>query len=387
MKKTQLTDIENEFLSITPNKDKGYGFIRYIREYRNYTKSVTGAILLRAVIDWYKTKGSYFYKFKEPCSHSLYVEGDSWCEELGFTKHEFDGAIKEIGQKLKKGTKKNPNVFVWYWIDMDRLTHYQVNIKAVAQMTLELFPNLISKEAVNKYCGDTKIDFSVNRKTGFTESDISDLHDTIDYQQKLASTPQFSKNEISEKNEILKEEPKTISLNDNHSSLKTTTGGALQNKVEDTKEVEIKSNSNNSVKSTETALEQTNASEMVCLYTELAKNVLNAYNEIAKRKYSFQTWGDTIIKRLKAEFTKEQIQHPNTFELIKTMLEVKWSDTIPDQKGFAQLPIKNYEISTLFSPSKFKTYMQAAENTLIEKQKRQEKAAENKKTNIFDSII
>jgi hypothetical protein len=385
MKKTQLTDIENEFLSITPNKDKGYGFIRYIREYRNYTKSVTGAILLRAVIDWYKTKGSYFYKFKEPCSHSLYVEGDSWCEELGFTKHEFDGAIKEIGQKLKKGTKKNPNVFVWYWIDMDRLTHYQVNIKAVAQMTLELFPNLISKEAVNQYCGDTKIDFSVNRKTVFTESDISDLHDTIDYQQKLASTPSFSKNEIL-KNPSTKE-PKTISLNDNHSILKTTTGAALKDKAKDPKELDIETNQNNNLKSTETVSESTNKLNALCLYSEVAKNVLNAYNETAKRKYSFKTWGDTIIKRLKAEFTKEQIQDPNTFELIKTMLEVKWSDTIPDQKGFAQLPIKNYEISTLFSPSKFKTYMQAAENTLTEKQNRKQKAAESKKTNIFDSII
>lgn len=387
MKKTQLTDIENEFLSITPNKDKGYGFIRYIREYRNYTKSVTGAILLRAVIDWYKTKGSYFYKFKEPCNHSLYVEGDSWCEELGFTKHEFDGAIKEIGQKLKKGTKKNPNVFVWYWIDMDRLTHYQVNIKAVAQMTLELFPNLISKEAVNKYCGDTKIDFSVNRKTGFTESDISDLHDTIDYQQKLASTPSFLKNEISEKNEILKEEPKTLSLNENDVCLKTNGGGTLNNKVTDQKELEIETTQNNNLKSTETTLESTNASEKVCLYSEVAKMALNSYNEIAKRKYSFQTWGTTIVKRLKIEFTKEQIQDPNTFELIKAMLEVKWSDTIPDQKGFAQLPLKNYEISTLFSPSKFKNYMQAAENTLIEKQNRKQKAAENKKSNIFDSII
>jgi hypothetical protein len=382
MKTTKLTDIEKEFLSITPNKDKGYGFIRYIREYRNYTKSVTGAILLRAVIDWYKTKGSHFYKFKEPCNHSLYVEGDSWCEELGFTKHEFDGAIKEIGQKLKKGTKKNPNVFVWYWIDMDRLTHYQVNIKAVAQMTLELFPNLISEKAVNEYCGDTKIDFSVNRKSGFTESDISDLHDTKDYQQKLASTPT---------SEILKnpstKEPNCISLEETYSSLNTGLGATLQNKVNEPKEMDIKIESNNSVKSTETASEQTNASKDICLYTELAKNVLNAYNEIAKRKYSFKRHGSVIVKRLKAEFSKEEIQDPNTFELIKTMLEVKFQDTTPDSKGFALLPIRNYEPITLFSPSKFATYLQVAENTLTEKQNRKQKAAENKNKNPFNGII
>lgn len=226
-----------------------------------------------------------------------------------------------------------------------------------------------------------------------SKADETDLEGESSYKENIKEnvkelqTPQFSKNEISEKNEILKEEPKTISLNDNHSILKTTTGGALKNKVTDIKEIENETNQNNNLKSTETTLESTNANKPICLYSEVAKMALNSYNEIAKRKYSFKTWGDTIIKRLKAEFSKEQIQDPQTFELIKTMLEVKWNDTTPDQKGFAQLPIKNYEISTLFSPSKFKTYIQAAENTLLQNQNRKQKAAENKKSNIFDSII
>lgn len=185
----------------------------------------------------------------------------------------------------------------------------------------------------------------------------------------------------------LKEEPKIISLNDNHSSLKTTTGGALQNKVKDTKEVEIKSNSNNSLKSTETASEQTNTNKAICLYTEVAKNALNAYNEIAKRKYTFERHGDFITKRLKKEFSKEQIKDPQTFELLKTMLEVKFQDTIEDSKGFALLPIRNYEPQTLFSPSKFAKYLQAAENALTQKQNRKKKAAENKNTNPFLGII
>lgn len=197
--------------------------------------------------------------------------------------------------------------------------------------------------------------------------------------------PTFKKNEIL--GNPLKEEPKIISLNDNHSSLKTNGGAALNNKVNELKELEIETIQNKSIKSTEIGSEQTNASEKVCLYTELAKEALNAYNEIAKRKYTFERHGSVIIKRLKAEFTKEQIQDPNTFELIKAMLEVKWQDTTPDSKGFALLPLRNYEPITLFSPSKFKSYLQAAENTLTQKQKRQEKAAENKNSNPFLGII
>ena len=47
----------------------------------------------------------------------------------------------------------------------------------------------------------------------------------------------------------------------------------------------------------------------------------------------------------------------------------------------------NKNLLELQNNSKFAKYLQSAENTLTEKQKRQEKAAENKKTNIFDSII
>ena len=185
----------------------------------------------------------------------------------------------------------------------------------------------------------------------------------------------------------LEEEPKIISLNDTHSSLKTTTGAALQNKVTEPKELDIETKQAVSLKTTEIAFKATNSVKALCLYTELAKNVLNSFNEIAKRKYTFKRHGSVILKRLKAEFSKEEIQAPQTFELIKTMLEVKFSDTTPDSKGFALLPIRNYEPQTLFSPSKFSKYLQAAENTLIQKQNRKQKAAENKNVNPFLGII
>ncbi len=67
---------------------------------------ITSTILLGQMLFWWKKQGSVeFYKFKEPCNHKLYKEGDSWCEELGFSRNEFDNAIKRIGFKLGKINK------------------------------------------------------------------------------------------------------------------------------------------------------------------------------------------------------------------------------------------------------------------------------------------
>ena len=226
------------------------------------------------------------------------------------------------------------------------------------------------------------------REKPFTDNPFTDYPLQLSTQlikneiNKESNTPPFNKKENSNT-----EQPNTNTLKDTHSLLNSHEGATLQNKAAEPKEVKTETNSNNTVKPTETASEQTNATKVVCLYTSVAKMALNSYNEIAKRKYTFKRHGSVITKRLKVEFSKEEIQDPNTFELIKTMLEVKWQDTTPDSKGFAQLPIKNYEPKTLFSPSKFSTYIQAAENTLIQTQNRKQKAAENQNINPFLGII
>jgi hypothetical protein len=69
--------------------------------------SVTGAILLQQVVHrWFAHGRKPFYKFKLPCRHKEYRPGDAWCEELAFTRHEFDGALAVIGTKVTKGGNK-----------------------------------------------------------------------------------------------------------------------------------------------------------------------------------------------------------------------------------------------------------------------------------------
>jgi hypothetical protein len=119
------------------------------------TGSVTSAILLQQILHHFKMNGYQpFYKFKEPCAHDLYRPGDSWCEELAYTRAEFDGAIVRIATKIRRGLSKHSALewelpleaewegdpkgleaaflktvehFVVYWTDSSHQTWYEVN--------------------------------------------------------------------------------------------------------------------------------------------------------------------------------------------------------------------------------------------------------------------
>ena len=92
------------------------GSIPYHPDIAKKLGSVTAAILFQQVLYWYSLDGE-FYKFKEPCDSSYYAEGDSWTEELGFTRREFDCAWKKL-EKLNLASKR---------ITQDRRTFYTLN--------------------------------------------------------------------------------------------------------------------------------------------------------------------------------------------------------------------------------------------------------------------
>ena len=101
----------------------------YLPAYNLITGGTLSTILLlQAVYWWGKSGKKKFYKFKDECKHPLYVEGDSWCEELGWTKFEFDGAIKEIGFKLGKTQNKikEEEAFIIYYKDPQGVTWYDI---------------------------------------------------------------------------------------------------------------------------------------------------------------------------------------------------------------------------------------------------------------------
>ena len=81
--------------------------ILYVPDFRPFAGSVTASILWQQLDFWFAQYPDGFFKFLEPCKHEAYRNGDSWVEELGFSKDEFRTAFRKIGIVYK--SKKDYN--------------------------------------------------------------------------------------------------------------------------------------------------------------------------------------------------------------------------------------------------------------------------------------
>src|SRR4051812_26052741 len=90
----------NDILTIFADEQET---IPYRKMVRKVTGSINSAILLQQMCyNWHRSsRDGVFYKFKEACGNSLYNVEDSWLEELGFSRNEYDTALKLIGTKAK----------------------------------------------------------------------------------------------------------------------------------------------------------------------------------------------------------------------------------------------------------------------------------------------
>lgn len=134
------------------------GLIIYRPSLREITGSVTSAILLAQMIYYANcSDDDCFYKFKMPCEHRLYTQGDSWCEILGFSRTEFDNALKLLKDKGLVATK----------ITAERLTFYSVNFDKIES---ELSKLLTLKTSFTK---SKKLAFCKVRNSLFEKREIS----------------------------------------------------------------------------------------------------------------------------------------------------------------------------------------------------------------------
>lgn len=114
----------------------------YYKELNNYTGSVTATILMTQIEYWFsKTNGEQFFKFLEPCDRKDYKEGDSWVEELGFTKYEFRTAFAKIGkvyksknEYLKSKDKFEDKPYLSYYDRLQRRIYYVRNHEKVDEI-------------------------------------------------------------------------------------------------------------------------------------------------------------------------------------------------------------------------------------------------------------
>lgn len=110
--------------------------IPYRRRLNRITGAVTATILFgQSLFHWRNNKRRPFFKFMEPTesANRLYREGDSWIEELGFTRYEFESARGLIATKIKKGGALPDDRPMAYWRDGNNLTWYAINEQVAAQ--------------------------------------------------------------------------------------------------------------------------------------------------------------------------------------------------------------------------------------------------------------
>lgn len=164
------------------------------------TGGAISALLLQQMIYWWDAKGfQKFYKFKIPAQkHKAYRDGDSWCEELALTRHEFDTALKRIATKIDaahtresfykyqmphpedfagyedgyvQALEDTVKHFISYWTDPDRKTWYEVNdtlIETFLNQALEPRSGIrlcLARSGIRLY--------KVNPESGFTYTEMT----------------------------------------------------------------------------------------------------------------------------------------------------------------------------------------------------------------------
>lgn len=108
--------------------------------------SITATILFSQILYWWNKVGCRpFYKYITPPEQKenetieeylkrvpTYRIGDSWTEELGFSKKEFNTALSKIAHKKSKSVSGDKLVkcpikqYIQYWTDIQRITYYEV---------------------------------------------------------------------------------------------------------------------------------------------------------------------------------------------------------------------------------------------------------------------
>lgn len=108
----------------------------YRKELREIAGGIAAAIFLSQLLYWVKRKGNGFYKFKTPSEGNQYYKaGDSWCEELGFSLKELDGAINSLKSANLLDKKTLPDRRTIWTLNLELLSDKLSKLKATTEFT------------------------------------------------------------------------------------------------------------------------------------------------------------------------------------------------------------------------------------------------------------
>lgn len=113
--------------------------VSYRPRWNQITGSMAATILLQQIIyRWMQNGRQPFYKFTRPCDHILCRPGDTWTEELGMTRHEFETARGRIAARTHGDI--TPDACISYWTTSGHLTWYAINEPLLVEQLSALYP-------------------------------------------------------------------------------------------------------------------------------------------------------------------------------------------------------------------------------------------------------
>lgn len=154
--------------------------IPYRPQIAKHFENVACAILLQQILYWWVKNGCKpFFKFKQPCENSLYRAGDSWMEELGFSRREFNAARDVIAAK-SNDEKVFSDIGLRYWTDYNRLTWYDVNEDAMSLFLSKIYVKTKTDFTYSpkRSLGKDQNGLYVKTKTDFTYKDTETNSET-----------------------------------------------------------------------------------------------------------------------------------------------------------------------------------------------------------------
>lgn len=111
------------------------------------TGGVLATILFQQILFRWEQNGCRpFYKFAAPPGkpNKHYRPGDSWQEELGFSRYEFESARRQIAVPVDNRQNKDEvlaRYAIVYWRDHQNLTWYEVNVALTEALILDAYSN------------------------------------------------------------------------------------------------------------------------------------------------------------------------------------------------------------------------------------------------------
>lgn len=156
----------------------------YIKFYPKVKTSLgceKATLILGRMEYWFNKYTNGFYKFIEPCPHPLYKEGDSWLEELGFSRKIFARAFDLIGVRYKSKSaylkaidKFQGKLYASYHDRKSNKTFFIRNHDFASQFIKGLFKRKTPSLSLKEKKEETKTNFSsktspLANKTGLSQ--------------------------------------------------------------------------------------------------------------------------------------------------------------------------------------------------------------------------